>query len=179
MSWAKNLFLVKQLDDDQMQAISHPRLELHVHVMYKTVEAGVILGGIIGPAVALLRKRPVGATTLRYARNGAIIGAVAGPLMTEMVVRGQPDERIYDRSYRLRYNRDQVRVDRAVSYGAAVGAATSAFMGHGALPGFLIGIGASCIAGGFYNGKFANDPPKPKKEAAKIEEVPQDETKTE
>ncbi len=183
--WAQNLFLIKQLDDDQMQVVPYPRLELHIHVLYKTVEAGVILGAIVGSAIALIKKRPMGATLFTSSRNGAIIGAVAAPLMTEKVISGNELERIYDRSYRLRYNRNQVRVDRFVTYGTIAGAATSAFMGSGALPGMLIGIGAFTFAGGIYNTikketlrKAPHALPKEKRGRQK-EQASENETKTE
>jgi uncharacterized membrane protein len=157
--WAENLFLAKDLNDQQMEAIPNPRLELHIHVLYKTVEAGIILGGgIIGPIFALVRKRPLVGTVFRSARNGAIIGAIAGPLMLEGRLRDQTPESVYDRCYRLRRNRNQVRVDRGVTYGAAVGAATTAFMGQGVLPGLLLGIGLSCLAGGAYNSSLQKKP---------------------
>ena len=38
VTWAKNLLLGKELTQKEMEDIPYPRLELHTHVMYKTIE---------------------------------------------------------------------------------------------------------------------------------------------
>ena len=38
VNWAKNLLLGKELTNKEMEDIPYPRLELHAHVMCKTIE---------------------------------------------------------------------------------------------------------------------------------------------
>lgn len=152
--WAQNLFFPTTLNDEEMCNIPMARPELHIHVMYKTVQAGTILGmGVFGPLISLLRRRPLGATCLRAGKIGALIGIPAGPAMTEMTLNktNSTDEMVVDRVYRLRYNRCQVRVDRMCTYGALAGAAFAAFTGGAAINGALTGIFVSTLATGVYN----------------------------
>lgn len=73
---------------------------------------------------------------------------VFGAVMTMMRIRGNTDEQIFDRTYRLRYNQRQVRLDK-FSYGFAVvgGVAGAAGLGGagGALGGVGMGLGLSVI----------------------------------
>ena len=152
--WAMNLFFPTTPTDDTMASVPMPRTELHVHVMYKTVQAGTILGmGVFGPIIAIIRKRPMAATCLRAGKIGALIGIPAGPAMTEMTLKktNSTDDMVWDRCYRLRYNRCQVRVDRACTYGMLGGAAYAAFTGGAAINGAVTGIFLSTILAGVYN----------------------------
>ena len=152
--WAINLFLPVTLSDEEMRDIPMPRLELHIHVMYKTVQAGTILGmGIFGPLIALIRRRPFAATCLRAGQIGALIGVPAGPMMTEMTLSKtkSTDDMVWDRCYRLRYNRSQVRVDRACTYGELAGAAFAMTSGGSLLNGSLTGLALATVAAGVFN----------------------------
>ena len=76
------------------------------------------------------------------------IGMVFGAVMTMMRTRGNTEERMFDRSYRLRYNQRQLRLDK-FSYGFALigGAAGAAGLGGlgGVVGGASMGLGLSVI----------------------------------
>lgn len=63
----------------------------------------------------------------------------------------------YDRSYRLRNNRDQVRVDRIslASFAAASGAAV--MTGGNVLGSGALGLIGGCLLGAIYNGTAGKD----------------------
>jgi len=69
--------------------------------------------------------------------------------MTMMRIRGNTDEQIYDRVYRLRKNKGQCRMDKASYLCAAIsGAAGVAGLGgvSGAVQGASMGLGLSVLA---------------------------------
>ena len=86
-NWAWNLFTSKSLSDTAMEDIPFPRSELHIHVMYKTVQMGTVMGVVIGTLVGAIRRRPITASLLRGGQIGAVIGIPAGPAMTEMTLK--------------------------------------------------------------------------------------------
>ena len=164
-----NLLLAKDLSDEQYSDIPSPRFELHVHVLYKTVQAGSILGMVVfGPLVGLVRGRSwtaVKAAALKGGRIGAMIGVPMGPLMTEMTLskaKATP-ESIFDRCYRIRHNIGQVRTDRFCTIGSVVGTGVGVALGAGAFNGFVVGVVGSTLSAGVYN-NFINPPPKKSKE---------------
>lgn len=69
-------------------------------------------------------------------------------LMTYMRVRNNADEQIFDRAYRLRYNKGQVRMDKFTYGGALLGGATGAMAGglSGSLQGASLGVGLAVLA---------------------------------
>lgn len=153
--WVKN-FAGVQLDDDQMQIIPRPMTELTAHVTIKTVQAGGLLGTmVVGPLVAAAKKDSrnwagVQQQMTRKGRGGVIIGLVLGPILTAVTMRNQSAERIYDRCYRLRYNRNQVRVDQASVAGALCGTAVGMATGT-AMFGGLIGLSSGILLAAVYN----------------------------
>ncbi len=84
---------------------------------------------------------------------------VLGAVMTMMRIRGNAEEQVYDRCYRLRYNERQLRLDK-FSYGFALvgGVAGAAGLGGagGALGGVGMGLGLSVI-GHCLTGRSAKD----------------------
>jgi len=135
-----------------MQVIPYPKTEVTIHVTYKTIEAFSILGmGVFGPATAMIRKRNLLQTALKGGRYGAIVGLVAGPVMTELALKNATVDSIWDRAYRLRYNRGQVRVDRMATWAVVGGAAAGAFLGRGLVDGALVGLVIGTISTGVYN----------------------------
>ena len=76
------------------------------------------------------------------------VGVAFAAIMTFMRIRGNEEEQIWDRCYRLRYNKGQVRMDK-FSYGFALvgGAAGAAGLGGlaGAVQGASIGLGLSVL----------------------------------
>lgn len=160
--WCRNL-LGQKLTDDEMGKIKHPAVEVYAHVTFKTIQAGALLGMVvIAPAVRLaVGPRTLAAVTetaLRYGRNGAIIGVPLGPLM--MYGRATSGEGIHedgfiDRAYRLRYNRNQVRVDQASILGTLGGAGGALLLGGSAVSGAMVGLVGGTVAMGIYNTVFA------------------------
>ena len=146
------------LDDEQMKDIPHPTAELYVHVTTKTIQAGGLLGMVLfAPIATVLKKETRNLASLqtkmtRFGRNGVIIGTVMGPFMTFMKLRNENDDyKVWDRCYRLRYNRNQVRVDQAsVSLGVG-GAIAGALAGQGVLFGGLAGMVVGILSAATFN----------------------------
>ena len=156
MSWLKNM-LGQKLTDEQMRDIDHPALELYTHVTFKTIQAGAIAGMIIiAPAVRLARgprtMAAIGETAIRFGRNGAVAGVPLGPLLVYSKARSSniTEEGYFDRAYRLRYNRDQVRTDRASLAGTFGGLTGALALGASPVSGAVVGlVGATVLAGMF------------------------------
>ena len=76
-----------------------------------------------------------------------VIGALMLIPLTYLRIRDQTEEQIFDRSYRIRYNKTQIRCDRisvtTAGIGAVVGAMgfSSAGMVTGGLYGASLGLG--------------------------------------
>ncbi|ESO06797.1 hypothetical protein HELRODRAFT_170818 [Helobdella robusta] len=125
--WLQNL-VGFQLSEDEMKDIPYPKVELNTHVTFKCVQVFGIFGTALGPLVALLnpKKRNVQAlisSSTKFGKYGVILGCFLGPAMTFARLNSinASDESIYDRCYRLRYNRNQVKVDRGFVFGATSG----------------------------------------------------------
>lgn len=160
--WLRNM-CGSRLDDEAMQRIAHPNLELGIHVTMKTVQSFGLLGTLlVGPVTASIRPETrnwVGFQDrmTRAGTGGVILGAALGPLLTYLVVKNEKDGyKVWDRCYRIRYNRNQVRVDQL----SIIGAATGAVIAYGtaqASPvfGSLAGMSAGIILGAICNSAFA------------------------
>lgn len=61
------------------------------------------------------------------------------------------DYAYYDRSYRLRHNKNQVRVDRAAYSGLGIGTVAAVAMAANPLTGAAVGLASGTAAGGVYN----------------------------
>lgn len=153
------------LTDEEMKEIPHPTLELTLHISTKTIQAGGLLGSmLIAPIACLIMKdsRNLNAlkhTAMRYGRNGIIIGAALGPLMTYGKIRNEEDPyKIWDRCYRLRYNRNQVRVDQMSVVGGAAGTAIGVASGacNGAMLGGVTGMVSGVLLAAIYNSTAAS-----------------------
>ena len=140
--WATNLYLPVKLSEEDIQKIPSPYTEMTLHVTYKTIEAGTFLGmGVFGPITAALRRQNIAQGALKGGRYGALVGLVAGPLMTYAKFRNQKElEPVWDRCYRLRLNRNQVRSDRMITWAAIGGTAAAYYMGARLLDGGLVGV---------------------------------------
>ncbi|KAF6023955.1 hypothetical protein EB796_017740 [Bugula neritina] len=91
-------------------------------------------------------------------RNGMLIGAPLGVLATYGAMRSTSkkpdvdmDYEYFDRAYRLRHNRGQVRVDRASIIVSGVGVATAVAQGSSVLGGGALGLAAGTLLGAVYN----------------------------
>lgn len=156
--WFRNM-MGQKLADEEMEQIKYPRMELYTHVTFKTIQAGALLGMVlIAPAVRLVSGprtlNAISETALRYGRNGALIGIPLGPLMTYGRATsgdGLNEDGFIDRAYRLRYNRNQVRVDRASIVGTLGGAGVAVLLGSSAVSGAVVGLVGGTVAMGMYN----------------------------
>jgi len=156
--WLKN-FLGFEVTDEQMHNIPYPYAELHAHVIMKTAQAFGLLGTlVVGPVVALARSETrsfagIKSSACKCGKWGVMLSFVAGPVMTQGVLRGRqatPDS-VYDRCYRLRYNKGQIRIDRGSVVGAVSGAALAGQMSASPLMGALLGMSAGVISMALYN----------------------------
>jgi len=157
-SWFKN-YLGFNLTDEQMRDIPHPYLELHTHVIIKTAQAFGFLGTVVvGPIVALSRSQTrsfagVASSSCKCGKWGMMLSLVVGPLMTSSVLKAKKADydSVYDRCYRLRYNKGQVRIDRGSAVGAVSGAALAVPMGASPMMGVLLGMSMAMISMAVYN----------------------------
>ena len=156
LPWLQNC-VGGRLSDEDMKNIPNPTLELGIHVVMKNVQAFSLLGLLfVGPAVALIRKKPVGKTAFSAAKYGALLGCGTGPLMTYAKVKNLEEEGIYDRCFRLRHNRGQVRVDQLSIAGGVGGIASALLMGQAAVASSgAVGMVLGVLTGGFYNNVIA------------------------
>lgn len=150
--------LGEQMSDEEMQIIKHSKAELYFHVMLKDVQAFAFLGMcVIAPAVQMIRgPRTFAAfqsTAIKYGKVGAALGVPAGVIMTYMRERSADidEDGFYDRAYRLRKNRNQVRIDRGTYLGTMAGVAGALGMGASISSGAVVGMVAGTVLGGLYN----------------------------
>ena len=155
--YCRNL-LGEQLSDEEMQVVKYSKGELYYHVMLKDVQAFAFLGMcLVAPAVQLIRGprnlAALQATAIKYGKVGAVLGVPAGAAMMYLRARGGSIDAdgFYDRAYRLRKNRNQVRVDRGTYLGTAAGIAGALGMGASVSSGAVVGMVAGTVLGGLYN----------------------------
>ena len=147
-----------KLSEKNMATIPYPRTELYIHVTTKTVQAGGLLGSLlVAPSLTLLQgPRDVDALKGKMetcGKYGVLIGLIAGPLMTWQRLNSCNANyaSIWDRCYRLRYNRNQVRVDRLTLVGALAGFGAATYLGEGGTLGAILGMSGGCILAGLFN----------------------------
>ncbi|KAL4233592.1 hypothetical protein ACF0H5_008273 [Mactra antiquata] len=154
--WLKNM-CGRTLEDEAMQRVACPRLELGTHITFKTVQAFGLLGTVlVGPITAAVKPEfrnyeGLKNSVTRAGVGGVVLGAVTGPILTYLVTRKEDQYKVWDRCYRLRYNRCQVRVDRTSMLGAASGAAIGAAYAGMAAFGGVVGMSAGIIFAAIYN----------------------------
>jgi len=158
VSWLKHL-VGFQLTEEQMRDIPHPYLEMHAHVMLKTAQAFGLLGTVvIGPAVALARPETrtlddIKSSSYSCGKWGVMLSFLVAPLMTQGVLEAKKADRdsVYDRCYRLRYNRSQAIIDRGSAVGAVSGASLAVPLGESPAMGALVGMSMGFISMACYN----------------------------
>ena len=155
--WAMNMSGCT-LKQKHMADIPHPRSELHVHVACKTVQMGSLIGTFaIGPLLAGIKGdrnvEGIKSWMEKCGRNGVFLGLLAGPVLTEYQLKATNSNAlsIYDRCFRLRYNRCQVRVDRLSLVGAAAGFVTASYLGDSGALGALVGLNTGLILASLMN----------------------------
>lgn len=145
-----------KLTDKQRGDVPHPYMELVTHVTLKVMQAGAVLGaGIIGPAVSVAGGHRDGKSiqeaAYKYGKGGVKLGLIIGPLFTAARVASLTEHEVYDRSYRLRFNRNQLFVDRLSIVGAVAGAGVAHFLSNEAAKGAVFGLAGGCVLGGILN----------------------------
>jgi hypothetical protein len=156
LPWFKNM-VGMTLSDEELKTIPNPTTEVIIHVTTKDIQAFGILGTlIIGPLSAIARKPTrnwinIRRRSTRCGLMGLALGCVAGPLMTYARIHNATEEAIYDRCYRLRCNRKQVRVDQASVVGLVAGGATSIVLGGCPMYGSLLGMSLGVLGMAVYN----------------------------
>ncbi|GMS91639.1 hypothetical protein PENTCL1PPCAC_13814, partial [Pristionchus entomophagus] len=136
--WLKNFTGLQQSEAD-IQNVPNALVELGIHITCKTIQVGTVLGSVIGPAIALVRKKCPKTGFIRGGARGAAIGALLGPVVTVATTRNKTEPEITDRCYRLRHNAGQLWVDRSFVAAAALG-----FLGAGTI-GLVAGIDAAGV----------------------------------
>jgi len=144
-----------------MRDIPHPLTEMFIHIAYKNFEFGSIVGGfVVAPLVHLYRKRRAKPNDIskvkliqrvgNIGRRGALLGVLfTGPMMYMFGQKKNIDEEGWrERCYRLRYNKKQLLIDRAVTISVLMGWITMRW------PGVVIGTNATVIVGAFFNEFF-------------------------
>lgn len=155
--WGMNMAGIK-LGAKDMGNIPHPLTELHIHVATKTVQAGGIMGSlIVAPTMtAIMGPRDMASLKGRMetcGKYGVMIGLVAGPLLCwqKLRVSNASQASIWDRCYRLRYNRSQVRVDQLSLVGALAGYGAATYLGDSGALGAIMGMSGGVIFAAFLN----------------------------
>ena len=116
------------LTDEEMREVMWPKMELGLFISLKTSQSGVVLGTLAPLIVYGAIRRSAFPVLQRAVKvggvRGALIGSVIGPTLayTFMQKKELSSDDCFDRCYRLRYNRNQVRVDRAFDLGLLTGA---------------------------------------------------------
>ena len=93
--------------------------------------------------------------TLQGGKLGVGIMVPLAPVMTEATIRNSTEEAIYDRSYRIRNNRNQMRADRFATCGAMLGSVGAKVVGGSVLTGLILGLNIGTISAGVVNNQLA------------------------
>ncbi len=148
----------EKMTEEELQKINYAKYELYYHVALKDVQAFALIGMmVVAPAVRLIRGPrswpAVQATALKYGKVGAVLGMPAGLLMMYQREKAANigDEGFYDRAYRLRKNRNQVRVDRGSYLGTLAGIGGAVGMGASLSSGAVVGLVGGTLIASFYN----------------------------
>ena len=156
-NWVLNMAGLR-LGETDMATIHHPKTELTVHVTTKTVQAGGVLGSLLVAPTLTALQGPRNLNTLKSkmetcGRYGVFLGLVAGPLMTWQRLNSTRANyaSVWDRCYRLRYNRNQVRVDQLSFVGAVAGFTAAHYLNDSGALGAIVGMSGGCIFAAFLN----------------------------
>jgi len=167
VAWVKNL-VGFTLSDEEMKNIPRAQSELYVHVIIKSVQAFGLIGTlVVGPISAMRRPETRSLVGLRRRMTrcglaGVALGCLAGPVLTyaRLLSSSATADSIYDKSYRLRHNRGQVRVDRGWLLGLFGGAGLSIAVKKCPMFGGLVGMSAGVITAAYCNSTLYDKPAK-------------------
>ncbi|KAK2181480.1 hypothetical protein NP493_396g00006 [Ridgeia piscesae] len=145
-----------KLSDEAMKSICVPRVELGTHITMKMSQAFTVLGvGLIGPMVAVVKGNQdlKGITQSSFACGhfGLMAGLTLGPVSAGAFMWNKSKDAIYDRCYRLRSNKNQLRVDQLSILGTLAGVGIAYHFGDVLEKGAVFGLAGGCLLGGFVN----------------------------
>ncbi|CAJ0604050.1 unnamed protein product [Cylicocyclus nassatus] len=132
--WLKNFVGLKQSDFELLK-VPNPSTEFCIHVTLRSVQTGALLGSVLGPLSAAIfdsknaNSKMLTEKFISGGTNGALIGAAMGPILTYLALRDLSTVRLYDRCYRLRFDKQALWQDRTCFLSAAVGYLTSGSLG--------------------------------------------------
>ncbi|CAJ0567177.1 unnamed protein product, partial [Mesorhabditis spiculigera] len=144
--WFKN-FCGLPVTDFELLKVPHPGAEFSIHVTLRSIQTGALLGSILGPlSTALFANtdrrfdlRTVKSQFVSGGMQGALIGAVLGPCITWYSIRNMSTVALYDKCYKLRFDNQQLWLDRTTVISGAVGA-----LSNGSL-GFIVGLDLALV----------------------------------
>ncbi|CAL1167647.1 unnamed protein product [Cladocopium goreaui] len=139
-AFMRNWLAHQNLPDEEMRDIPNPWNEMQLHISYKFAQAFSVIG--LGIGLVMTRKpnryRKIGQATLL----GSCFGAgPAGFAAWHFKSSTLNEEEIYDRAYRLRYNRHQIRVDQGFEFGNILGLVAGFLVSRGSLGAALADAG--------------------------------------
>ncbi|XP_018646627.1 hypothetical protein Smp_076590 [Schistosoma mansoni] len=148
--WVKNVFSV-HLSEEELQSIPHLKIELLTHIALRTVQTSCFFGAIIcAPVITLLSKprtlRCLTRRSVKFATYGFLPGLTIAPILMYARMKDQPDEAFYDRCYRLRCNKNQLRVDRFSYIGLGCGGIAGFANAFGPMQTAVIGMMIGTVA---------------------------------
>ncbi|ETN80572.1 hypothetical protein RB195_003715 [Necator americanus] len=143
--WLKNFVGIRQSDFELLR-VPTPRTEFCIHVTMRSIQTGALLGSVLAPLAAVcfdnkdMSSKKLTEKFVNGGTNGAVIGAVMGPFLTYLALRDMSSVRLYDKCYRLRFDKQQLWQHRACVVSAALG-----YLNNGSL-GFVVGLDLALLA---------------------------------
>lgn len=137
-------------------------LTLYPHSFVKGVQAGALVGSLLGVAKAASRKvrgrdARLVPTVLEYSSKGTLVGAIVNTfaLTGFLLYHGFEPDALEDHAYRVNMNPRQKRMDQMSALGGCIGAAVGAFAADAPLGGGALGIAAGTLVYGMehFSGK--------------------------
>ena len=145
-----------KVSEENLSNIPMPRFELGKHIAVRSMQLCSIVGGaMVGPAAAVYNgktdRESMCDSIWYHGRRGFKAGCVMGTVLASGYCLKLDYEGIKDRSYRLRFHKTQVFVDRLTIYGTLAGAGMACYLGEELAKGAWFGFTGGCIAAGLIN----------------------------
>ncbi|CAI4222042.1 unnamed protein product [Auanema sp. JU1783] len=142
--WLKNFIGLRQSEFELLK-VPNPGAEFCIHVAFRSIQTGAVLGSIFGPLSAKLfsNKIETSKTLTKSFVDGGINGAIAGALLavplTYISLCNMNSVQLYDKCYRARFDRTQLMQDRTSFVFATLGYLSSGNVG------FVVGLDLSML----------------------------------
>ena len=107
---------------------------------------------VVGPLLGAVRGRSLSAVKSSAVKTGKLMTLglpPLAPLLVELAIKEQEEERVYDRSFRLRHNQGQLRADR---YSLASGLAGGLLSGPS---GAVVGVATGTLVAALQTNVFS------------------------